>query len=228
VLTILKEKLGLSRNSLLKTGDISKRKTMRKQQFEERKKDHVSHFILQLAFCQSVDLRAWFSKLETELFRIRLSEEDSESIHQLIEQADFGITLLCLTDVIGGQVMNVATYKPPPGKEAKDFHAALLLDLQRLYNLSEQEISKQSFFKVPFETVMDQVRNRQVIVKRGFAYVPRTLQTVLLVNMFKERLEESLEALVHYSYSYSRLKRYQESKKMNTLLQSSSPSQNNI
>lgn len=201
---------------------------MRKQQFEERKKDHVSHFILQLAFCQSVDLRAWFSKLETELFRIRLSEEDSESIHQLIEQADFGITLLCLTDVIGGQVMNVATYKPPPGKEAKDFHAALLLDLQRLYNLSEQEISKQSFFKVPFETVMDQVRNRQVIVKRGFAYVPRTLQTVLLVNMFKERLEESLEALVHYSYSYSRLKRYQESKKMNTLLQSSSPSQNNI
>lgn len=92
--------------------------------------------------------------------------------------------------------MNLKTFKPKPGKESLAFHASLLLDLQRLYNLSDTELATQSFFKVPFETVLDQVRNRAVIVKAGFAYVPRSLQTVLLVNMFKERLDESLEALV--------------------------------
>jgi DNA primase large subunit len=113
VLNILKDKLGLGRNSLLKTVNQDARRKLRKAQFEERKKDHVSHFIMQLAFCQSVDLRAWFTKFETELFRIRLSEEDSESIHQLIEQADFGMYSFLTSRRTSHESRNVQT----PGRK---------------------------------------------------------------------------------------------------------------
>lgn len=44
--------------------------------------------------------------------------------------------------------MHLATYKPP--KEELAFHSELLLDLQKLYNLSDQELLKQSFFKVRY------------------------------------------------------------------------------
>ncbi|CAK7240945.1 MAG: DNA primase subunit pri2 [Sporothrix thermara] len=42
----------------------------------QRKKDHYSHFILRLAFSSTEDLRRRFSRLETMLFRLRLSTDD--------------------------------------------------------------------------------------------------------------------------------------------------------
>lgn len=39
--------------------------------FQERKKDHYSHFILRLAFCRSEELRKRFVRAETMLFKMR-------------------------------------------------------------------------------------------------------------------------------------------------------------
>ncbi|KAF8757031.1 DNA primase small subunit [Rhizoctonia solani] len=43
----------------------------------ERKRDHVSHFVLRLAFCHSEELRRRFVKAETTLFKIRWESDDT-------------------------------------------------------------------------------------------------------------------------------------------------------
>ncbi|KAF9567519.1 DNA primase, large subunit [Agrocybe pediades] len=44
----------------------------------ERRRDHLSHFILRLAFCRSEDLRRRFVKAETTLFKVRYDEAGPE------------------------------------------------------------------------------------------------------------------------------------------------------
>ncbi|KAF9163458.1 hypothetical protein DFQ26_002507, partial [Actinomortierella ambigua] len=44
----------------------------------ERLKDHISHYILRLAYCRSPELRAWFLKAECALFKYRFDRESLE------------------------------------------------------------------------------------------------------------------------------------------------------
>lgn len=39
------------------------------QLFNERRKDHISHFVCRLAFCRTDDQRRWLLTQEQELFR---------------------------------------------------------------------------------------------------------------------------------------------------------------
>lgn len=93
----------------------------------------------------------------------------------------------------GGSTMNLSTFKPTSAEKLA--HSQLVKDLERFYNFTDKEHQSQVFFKVPFERILDLVKGRQVIVRNGFAYVPRSTQTVLLINLFKDRLEASLEEL---------------------------------
>ncbi|TIB99810.1 DNA primase, large subunit [Wallemia mellicola] len=60
--------------------------TMRSSTLDaERKKDHVSHYVLRLAFCRSEELRRRFVKAETTLFRIRFDDASTSERNAFLQ-----------------------------------------------------------------------------------------------------------------------------------------------
>ena len=57
---------------------------------EERKRDHVSHFVLRLAFCRSEELRRRFVKAEGTLFKVRWDTDDIKERADWLRSRDFG------------------------------------------------------------------------------------------------------------------------------------------
>lgn len=57
---------------------------------EERKRDHVSHFVLRLAFCRSEELRKRFVKAEGTLFKVRWETDDRKERAEWLRSRDFG------------------------------------------------------------------------------------------------------------------------------------------
>lgn len=56
----------------------------------ERKKDHVGHFVLRLAFCRTEELRRRFVKAELAMFKIRWDTDDTVERREFIRSRDFG------------------------------------------------------------------------------------------------------------------------------------------
>ncbi|XP_032877753.1 DNA primase large subunit [Amblyraja radiata] len=137
-------------------------------EYEMRKKDHISHFILRLAYCQSEDLRRWFIQQELDLFRFRFGE-----LHD--KQQDF---------------LNENELKYHPIEPVEREH--LRSKLQNSSGQTPVVIEDQIFYKVPFTDALELVRTRKAFLKKGLVYIPHQEIIILIQNVFRQRLSKSL------------------------------------
>ncbi|KAI1181164.1 DNA primase, large subunit [Nemania sp. FL0916] len=137
--------------------------------FEERQKDHYSHFILRLAFSSTEDLRRRFSRVETTLFRLRLDDDSLGGRNEFIQS----INLDC------EQV----------SEEERDEYRDELASVSG----SKKGDAEETWIKVDWDRVPDLVESRRVFVRAGKAYVPSKEQSSMVIAEFTKRLDRALE-----------------------------------
>ena len=136
----------------------------------EREKDHVSHFVLRLAFCRSEELRRRFVKAETTLFKIRFESDDLKERELFLE-----------------------TLKLDWKAVSEEEKERLRIHLQAANPRTKRNWQTERFYKVPFVKVLDLVERRRVYLEAGFAFVPSLEQTSLIMAEYTSRLEEQME-----------------------------------
>eukprot|EP01147_Barroeca_monosierra_P010010 gene10010-2184_t len=153
--------------------------------FEHRRRDYISHFILRLAYCRTEDLRRWFITQETELFRHRIMNEDSSTIHQLFRMNNMHYDVVRIVKAVSSDIID---------KDLKNQLLPSLIAAQATsgFNLSPDQIMHSDVFEVPFEQALDLVRSRQALVRNGFVYVMKDNLIPIIIAAFRMRLSASL------------------------------------
>uniref|UniRef100_A0A3Q2R4L6 DNA primase large subunit n=1 Tax=Fundulus heteroclitus TaxID=8078 RepID=A0A3Q2R4L6_FUNHE len=144
---------------------------------EKRRKDHISHFILRLAYCQTEDLRRWFIQQEVDLFRHRFKglspKQKLEFLHK-----------------------NNLQYNTISGEEKEQLKNELLNSSHGVSGVSLEH----DFYKVPFQDALDLVRTRKVYLKEGYAYIPQSEIVAIVLNDFRTRLSKALAVSIHVCF----------------------------
>ncbi|KAF8163232.1 eukaryotic and archaeal DNA primase, large subunit-domain-containing protein [Crassisporium funariophilum] len=135
----------------------------------ERKKDHLSHFVLRLAFCRSEDLRRRFVKAETTLFKVRYDQLITSEREQFLSSRDFNWIPVNEQDKLSAKLL-AAYYSPRTEPERAE-----------------------RYYKVKWTRVPDLVEKRRVFLKGGWAYVPSREQSSIVFQEFEDHLEKALE-----------------------------------
>ncbi len=137
--------------------------------YSERQKDHYSHFILRLAFSSTEDLRRRFSRVESQLFRLRFQTDDARERQAFVQSLNFDWEYL--TD-----------------EEKRENASALLACTPGVKRVEDEE-----WFRVDWMKVPEVVEGRRVFLKMGKAYIPVQEQLSMVVAEFITRLEQSLQ-----------------------------------
>ncbi|GJE90839.1 DNA primase large subunit [Phanerochaete sordida] len=140
----------------------------------QRRKDHIGHFVLRLAFCRSEELRRRFVKAETTLFRIRFEDDDRKEREDFLQSRQFSWTPVMKDEVeqYAEQLKAAAsTYLPP-----KD----------------QVDLEKEKYCKVHWTRVPDLIEKRKVFLRHGMAYVPSKEQASIVYEEFQRNLENAL------------------------------------
>ncbi|KAG5639702.1 hypothetical protein H0H81_005885 [Sphagnurus paluster] len=142
----------------------------------QRKKDHLGHFVLRLAFCRSEDLRRRFVKAETTLFKIRYDGDDNAERELFLSSRDFN-------------------WIPVDAAEKAKYRKELLAAYQGAKNESvrEQAFEGEKYYKVKWTRVPDLVEKRKVFLKGGWAYVPGKELSSIVFQEFETLLVNALE-----------------------------------
>jgi DNA primase large subunit len=139
----------------------------------QRKKDHYSHWTLRLAFASTADLRQRFTRLETQLFKLRLQADNSRERREFIDSLPMSWEML----------------------DAGEKNT-WLSELRAATSIGKDD--EENWFKVDWEKVPELVERRQVLLKKGKAYVHVREQTTMVLSEFTRSLETGLELAARF------------------------------
>ena len=146
------EYMPLRSNAVAQSGTTTTSSAKSKELLAERHKDHVSHFVLRLAFSRTEELRRRFLYAETTLFRWKLETEHIAEREAFLRSQDF-------------------VWRMVSPDEQRRFREQLLAVHPRLASSFDAE----SFVQVPWHRVPDLVEKRRVFVHKGTAWIPTCL-----------------------------------------------------
>lgn len=143
-------------------------KSTKESTLQARRADHISHFILRLAYCRSADLRRWFVAREIEFFKLRFQFLNEDEVQGFLD-------------------INNISYTAISSEERE-----MLRD--QLYNSTRgvNQVDMCVFYKIPFTEVGSLVSNRKVYVGGGYAYVPPIELVTCVLSTFRAHLNEAL------------------------------------
>lgn len=139
-------------------------------EYEPRRKDHISHFILRLAYCQSEDLRRWFIQQEMDLLRFRFTILPKDKIQNFLKDSHLQF------EAISDEEKN--------HREQEIIASSI--------SLSGAQLELESVYKIPFADALDLFRGRRVYLEDGFAYVPLKDIVAIILNEFRAKLSKAL------------------------------------
>ncbi|XP_049750883.1 DNA primase large subunit isoform X1 [Elephas maximus indicus] len=137
-------------------------------EYEPRRRDHISHFILRLAYCQSEDLRRWFIQQEMDLLRFRFSILPKDKIQSFLKDSHLQF------EAISDEEKNL--------REQEIIASSPILSGTQL----------ETVYKIPFADALDLFRGRKVYLEAGFAYVPLKDIVAIILNEFRAKLSKAL------------------------------------
>ncbi|XP_060572959.1 DNA primase large subunit-like [Ruditapes philippinarum] len=136
---------------------------------ELRRMDHISHFILRLAYCRSEELRRWFLTQEMDLFRFRFKLTSDEHKKEFLKE-------------------NNLNYESISSEEKTKYQEQLAV----VSNKAASSVETIEYFKVHFTEVLDLVQKRKVYLHKGKAFVPYTEMISLLIGVYRAHLSQAL------------------------------------
>lgn len=158
--------------------------------YDQRRKDHISHFLLRLAFCRSEELRNWLVRYEALLFKFRYMKEEPADREAFLSSVHLDAI------PIGFEGMYQEFYpndNNEPEKVRSSHKSRLLNDIKIVYFLESEMVKGAMFYKVPFEQVVELVSKKACLLRDGWAYVPESERILLVLNAFKKNLMTGLE-----------------------------------
>ncbi|KAG6891692.1 hypothetical protein C0992_010095 [Termitomyces sp. T32_za158] len=142
----------------------------------ERRKDHLGHYVLRLAFCRSEDLRRRFVKAESTLFRVRYDGDATGERELFLNSRDFNWIAVDATEKAKHRKQLLACYSG-----------------SKIESVREQAFEGERYYKVKWTRVPDLVEKRRVFLMGGWAYVPGKEQSSIVFQEFEVHLSRALE-----------------------------------
>ena len=143
------------------------------------KKDKVSHYALRLAYCRTESLRRQFLTSEVQLFKARFKAMKNETKAKFIRKE-----------------LHYTSMEEEEFKKLKNDLGDVLAQSKAVGSKEKEWMETQNkhsnYFKVKFESVYQLVKMRDVLVKKGFAYVHKDVVDAIVMTEFRAKLSKNL------------------------------------